>query len=79
MNVAVPNAAPTAGSTVCVTVTGTNGPLKAVGSGSLTVVSIVQSASRPTEWTVCVSVGAGRGKLHLEDSATTKSVGLAGR
>lgn len=76
--IGLPAATP-AGSTHCVTVKGAKGPLSATGEGSVTVVSITQSANRPPEWTVCFTVAAGSGTLHLSAGDAGRHLGLSGR
>jgi hypothetical protein len=70
----------TAGSTICITVTGASGTPIVVAEGSVSPTSVVitQSASRPTSWTICFKLGQGRGKLTLSDAAGYKTVGLCG-
>lgn len=70
------------GSTVCVTVTGAAGPLKAVATGSVAQSSVVvtQSSTDPLTWTVCFKVGRGAGSVYLSGSgpADYKTVGVCG-
>lgn len=76
--IGLPAATP-AGSTHCITVKGANGAFAATGEGSVTVVSITQSSSRPVEWTVCFSVGTGGGTLHLTAGGAGRHLGLRGQ
>jgi hypothetical protein len=70
---------PTAGSTVCLTVTGAVGALKAVGRGSIQVLSVTQTGTRPAVWQVCVLLGSGKGVLYTEAGAALAVTTLVGR
>lgn len=80
MNVTgIPTAPVSAGQTVCVTVTGAVGPVKAGEDGSAVVQSVTQSSTRPNEWTVCFTVGLGLGTVVVTDGKAARTVAIRGR
>lgn len=70
---------PLSGNTYCVKVSGANGPISAEGRGSIQVVSVTQSLTRPNEWIVCFSLDMGRGSMVVKDGPVTRFNSLRGR
>lgn len=80
MNVTgLPSTSPSAGTTVCVTVSGAATLPAAVGEGSIKVVSVTQNGSRPGSWIVCFTIAAGFGRLSLDDGKSTHDLCLRGK
>jgi hypothetical protein len=69
-------AVPTAGTTICLTVTGAAGPLKATSRGSAGAPVVVQSGTDPNTWTVCFTVAKGGGDVYLSSGGDYKTVSV---
>lgn len=68
-----------AGQTVCITVTGVSGPVTTGQRGTINVLSVIQSPSRPNEWIVCFTVGLGVGAIDVSADGKVKTLAVRGR
>jgi hypothetical protein len=71
--------APASGSTHCLTVTGANGAVKAEARGAAQIVSVVASTTRPGQWTICFTIGAGAGTIAVQDAKDARFTTMRGR